>query len=333
MGFSAIKNVGIQVAEHIVAERNKGQFQSFDDFVSRMPSGDLNKKSLESLILAGVFDTFGVTRRSLFNVYEKMIEDAHKSVRDNVSGQLDMFSMGEESSISASAYDYPNLPEFSMRDLLRMEKELMGICFSGNFLATYKNHIEELRPDSIQDVLCGEEHGYKDRQSVRVAGMITGKTVKKTKNGEAMAFLTLEDSVGKIEIIVFPKQYEQFLTFLETDMAVCVTGQISLRENEATKIILNNVIMLQNDSEKKVVVKPPKGVRLCIKLPSLNCPEATQVYTLLRVHRGEFPVILYDASQNKYVKATGYETERSEALTSSLQKILGNRSVLWQEFS
>ena len=127
MGFSAIKNVGIQVAEHIVAERNKGQFQSFDDFVSRMPSGDLNKKSLESLILAGVFDIFGVTRRSLFNVYEKMIEDAHKSVRDNVSGQLDMFSMGEESSISASAYDYPNLPEFPMRDLLRMEISLLLI--------------------------------------------------------------------------------------------------------------------------------------------------------------------------------------------------------------
>ena len=334
MGLSSIKNVGVQVAEHIVAERKKGSFKSFEDFVSRMPAGDLNKKSLESLIMAGAFDAFGITRRSLISVYERIMEDTHKQIRDNVSGQMDLFSMDSTATTGSPTYEYPDLPEYSMGELLRIEKELMGTCFSGNLLATYENHISALKPEKISDILQGEEMGYSDRQTVRICGMITGKTPKKTKTGDVMAFLALEDTVGKMEIIVFPKAYEQYQHFLETERAVCVTGQITLRENEAPKVILSSVLPLESNSEmKKPVPPPPKGQRLCLKLPSLTSPQATGVFTLLRMHQGTIPVILFDASKEKYVKAAGYEVEKSEALDLALKNILGPRAVLWQEFS
>ncbi|MBR2336059.1 MAG: DNA polymerase III subunit alpha [Clostridia bacterium] len=252
-GLLALKNVGRQFIESIIRERNSGRFTSFDNFVERMSSvTDLNKRQVEAFIKCGAFDGLGVYRSQLLSSYETIIDSVQQKNRYNPAGQIDMFSIG---SIEAPTFTYPDIPEFDMREMLLLEKEASGMYFSGHLLDGYSKHIEDVDTVTIANIFEHDEDGeliYADRSKVKVAGIVNSVTLKSTKNDERMAFLTLEDKVGEIECIVFPKKYNELYHEIYVDAAIAIDGTISLKDEEAPKILVNNILSLvENKAYKK----------------------------------------------------------------------------------
>ena len=196
-GLLALKNVGRQFIEGILIERDvNGKFDSFEDFISRISQYDINKRMIESLIKVGAFDKLGAYRSQLLASYEAIIDTEQQKNRSNLTGQLDMFSALSADSAMKISFKYPNIPERPAKEKLKMEKEVAGMYFSGNLLDSYSEHIEQLVPQKISDIIGNDE--IADRQSVRLAGMITSVTFKTTKRNDRMAFITLEDKYGEI---------------------------------------------------------------------------------------------------------------------------------------
>ena len=332
-GFLQLKNIGQNFASAIVSCRSERPFSNFADFVERMAAFDLNKKQVEALIKSGAFDCFGLTRSTLLAVYENVIDEALAKKRSNVTGQLDLFSMTEQSHQESTRMSYPKIPEYPLRDLLRMEREIAGVCFSGHLLEGYDKHYNTLKPHTIFSVLQNEEDQFPERSAVTVAGIVTRKTVKKTKTGDPMAFVMLEDFGAEIEIVVFPKQYEANFQMFEPDSAICVHGNVSHKEDEAPKVIFlkGEFLSLNSDySEPKPQVNQKETKKLYIKLPSINSVKATQTLTLLQNNKGSAEVVLYDSESKKYVKANGYSTTISDRLLSTLKELLGESNVRYQ---
>ncbi len=265
-GLLALKNVGKQFIESIIKERNfNGKFTSFDNFVERMSEiSDLNKRQVEALIKSGAFDNLGKYRSQLLASYVTIIDNVMRKSKDNLAGQMDMFAIG---GIEAPEYDYPEIPDLSIRQKLMLEKESSGMFFSGHLLDTYSNHISDLSPISISEVCERDDDGgylYSDRDRVNVVGIITSVTVKNTKNNEQMAFFKLEDRQGEIECICFTRSYREFGTEIFLDNAVYVEGTISFKDEDQPKIIANTlVVLVENDRYRRnePVVKSDDKVR------------------------------------------------------------------------
>jgi DNA polymerase-3 subunit alpha len=277
-GLLAIKNVGRTFASAIIEERKNGKFKSFDDFVRRMINSDINKRTLESMIKCGAFDSLGTTRSSLTQCFEIILDGAHEKVRNNISGQMDMFSLAVSSSLPDSSYSYPDIAEYSLRELLLLEKESSGMYFSGHMIDDYSNNVEKINPDRISDILSAFSDGadseskYTDRASVRIVGIITDKRTKITKNGDTMAFLTIDDSYGEIEVIVFAKRYSSFAELLYSDNAIFVEGTVSVEDDDSPRILLNSAQELVSNSEytRTAEIKEAAEKRLFIKIDSVS---------------------------------------------------------------
>ena len=253
-GLLAIKNVGRQFADAIIKERSKKPFSSFDDFVSRIAGNDINKRTAESLIKCGVFDSLGVTRSSLMSCYEGIIDSEQERLRKNISGQLDLFSIAPSSvdTASNSNYEYPAIPEYSLKELLLLEKESSGMYFSGHMIDNYSEHIKSLGVIKISELIASNEDAstkYKERDRVKIAGIITAKKIKVIKNGDSMAFIKLEDRYGEIEVIVFSKQYSRFASELFNENAVVIDGTISYEDGDDAKILMTALEVLKSNSE------------------------------------------------------------------------------------
>ncbi len=269
-GILALKNIGEGFIDRIISERAVKPFSSFEDFVSRMYAKDMNKRQVEALIKSGAFDDLGVFRSRLLVAYERIIDHYQERGRTNISGQLDMFSMLEGGD-AASGFTYPELPELTLKAKLRLEKECAGIYFSGHMLEEYSKHIEKIAPAKIGEILDsftedGEEK-YTDKEKVTICAIVSRRQNKATKNGSQMAFVTLEDVTGEIEGIVFPKPLEGVGHMLTDEAAVCVIGQISQRDEEEPKILVDSVMLLVEDgkfadssAEKPESVQPTQPV-------------------------------------------------------------------------
>ncbi len=249
-GLLALKNLGEGFIERIRREREHGLFRSFEDFVERMYGQDMNKRQIEALIKSGAFDSLGVFRRKLLLMYERIVDHYQEKNRTNVEGQLDLFSMGVDVNAAPQNFEYPDVPELSFREKLRLEKECSGIYFSGHMLEDYSAHVQKISPVNTGDILSAfdeeqeSELSFRDKQTVTVCGILTKKQLKMTKNGAQMAFLTLEDRFGEMEVIVFPQVYEKVSGFLTVDIALAVVGQISVRDDEEPKLLCRSVLPL-----------------------------------------------------------------------------------------
>ena len=241
-GLLALKNVGKQFIEAIISERETGKFTSFDNFVERMSAmTDLNKRQVEALIKSGAFDGLGLYRSQLLAAYETLIDNIQQKNRNNPAGQIDMFSMG---TIEAPTFTYPNLPDYSIKEKLMLEKEASGMYFSGHMLDSYSKHIDDISPISLADITESDEQGeyiYSDKDRVEAVGIISAVSVKTTKKDEQMAFIKLEDKLGQIECLIFPKAYNEFYHMLYIDAAVHIKGTVSLKDEEAPKILVNEI--------------------------------------------------------------------------------------------
>ena len=252
-GLLALKNLGEGFIRRIVAERSERPFSSFEDFVERMYAKDMNKRQLEALIKCGAFDGLGVYRSRLLLTYERIIDHYQELGRTNVAGQLDMFSMGLDMGVGGEAFEYPDVPELSFRDKLKHEKECSGIYFSGHMLEDYSRHVAKIVPTQINAIMAAfdeeseNEESFADKQTLTVCGIVTRRQSKTTKNGAQMAFATLEDRFGEIEVIVFPKTFEEVGYMFAPDAALCVTGQLSIRDDEEPKLLCQSVFALDDD--------------------------------------------------------------------------------------
>ena len=334
-GMLAIKNVGRQFVEQILRERQKGDFLSFEDFVDRMAGGDMNRRQVEALIKCGAFDRLGVYRSRLLAAYEQILENAAARVRTNLTGQLDLFADVVEN-VPHSSFQYPDLPEFNIRELLMLEKESAGMSFSGHLLDDYSDHITAMKTESISNILqsyseeTGESDQYEDKQDLCVAGIITKRVNKNTRSGEGMAFLTLEDRYAEMEIVVFPKMLSKFSHEFYVENAVCVRGTLSLREGEAPKLLLSSITkLMSNDSYKKSssLQGGEGGQKLYVKLPTLQSPLCGQILGLAKAFPGRIPLILYGSEEKKYVAVKDAAVSTEEGLLSALRTLVGESGV------
>ena len=249
-GLGSIKNVGTSAVDEIVAERDRnGQFKDFKDFCERIQETNVNKKCIESLIKAGAFDEFNETRRTLMESFENILDTITSSNKKELEGQVNMFDLGGSDS-KEMKYTFKEFPEYSRKELLFMEKEMLGLYISGHPLDNIRHQIEmqtninsfQMRQMENTDEIGDEiRQEIKDGQMVKYAGIITKIKKKYTKNNKLMAFLTVEDLYGPTEIILFESAYQNCANVLMEDNIVLVNGRLSVREDEETKIVANQI--------------------------------------------------------------------------------------------
>ena len=354
-GLLAVKNVGKSFLDAIFRERAHGAFASFEDFVDRMPAGELNKRMVESLLKAGTFDTLGVYRSRLLRVYESMLERAAEKGRNNLDGQLDMFSMMMGASPEAAPKcEYPDIPEFGIREKLLMEKEATGMYFSGQMLDEYSRHVEELSPVPIAEYVS-DESDVVDKARATVAGIVTSVTLKNTRNGDRMAFFTLEDRAAEIECVAFARQYNEHGHLIRTDNALCVSGTVSLREDEPPKILVNALEQLIDNAhftpkvktEQKVSAEQPEKARrvqekaqsvpqnrqisgaqrVFLRVPSAGDSLYYKALNLVELFDGDFPAFFYFADEKRY-ETVPVGVAMSDYVLGELTALLGAENVI-----
>lgn len=257
-GLSAIKSVGDGVSDVISREvREHGEFTSLEDFAARLSNKEANKRTIESFICAGAMDSFGYKRSQLMAVYNEVIDKANKDRKDSVSGQMSIMDFLAPEEKKAFQIQYPDIPEFPLDELLAKEKEMLGVYVSGHPLDKYMDVIEKkvdiksidfIIEESDEDMVETEvdtEPKVTDGRRYNIAGTIDKVNIKTTKRGDTMAFITIEDLYGTLEVIVFPREYGNYKSIIREDAKVFITGNASVSEREA-KLILSTMESLDD---------------------------------------------------------------------------------------
>ena len=244
-GLNAIKSIGRPVIESIIAERKAGgPYVDLSDFIHRLPGKDVNKRVVENLIKSGAFDSFPANRRQMMLIYGQIMDEAAQKKKTELAGQMSLFDFAAEEDKEAFKVKIPVVAEYSKGDLLAFEKEVLGFYISGHPLEEYEEQWKRGISHVTTDFLPPEEGELPkvhDGERATVGGMITTKTMKATKTNKMMAFITIEDLVGTVEVIVFPRDYEKIGKMLNVDDKVFVSGRISAEEDRASKMILESI--------------------------------------------------------------------------------------------
>ena len=301
-GLSVVKNVGRSFIQRIVKEREEnGEFTGFSDFVSRMIDKDINKRAVESLIMCGAFDSFGIKRAQLMAVYEDVISSEGVSRKGNVLGQFSLFD--EE---TPTEIEFPNISEFSNRELLKMEKQTIGMYLSGHPCEEYSEKISKITKFTIGDVLSAierdEEGNFQivndkicDGMFIKLCGIISTRKNKITRNSSQMAFVTIEDVFGPIEVLVFPKILTRYSYLLQEESVVMIEGKLSIREDEEPKLLCERVSAIDN------IEDIPKTI--FIKIPTKDNSAIEKLKNISKNHSGDVAVCFYieDTKERLYV--------------------------------
>ena len=261
-GLGSIKNVGFAVVDSIVKERKEhGDYKSFTDFCERVQDKGVNRKCIESLIKAGVFDEFEQTRKTLMQSFEGIMDTIQDTAKKTYTGQVSMFDLGESrEETEKHKYIFNESEEYTDKELLSMEKEMLGIYISGHPLEKLRDeilrqtNINTIKMKELLELEEGKQAEYKDGQIVKYAGIITSIKKKFTKNNSIMAFVTIEDLYGQAEVIVFESTYMKAQDKLIEENVVLVTGRLSLREDQEPSIVAMNIEELKEKKEKKLVL-------------------------------------------------------------------------------
>ena len=244
-GLNAIKSIGRPVIESIIAERKAGgPYIDLSDFIHRLPGKDVNKRVVENLIKSGAFDSFPANRRQMMLIYGQIMDEAAQKKKTELAGQMSLFDFAAEEDKEAFKVKIPVVAEYNKGDLLAFEKEVLGFYISGHPLEEYEEQWKRGISHVTTDFLPPEEGELPkvhDGERATVGGMITTKTMKATKTNKMMAFITIEDLVGTVEVIVFPRDYEKIGKMLNVDDKVFVSGRISAEEDRASKMILESI--------------------------------------------------------------------------------------------
>lgn len=293
-GLNAIKSVGRPVLEGLLKEREKnGPFVNLSDFIERVQGKEINKRTVESFIKSGAFDSFPENRRQMMMIYGQIMDQTAQKRKTEFAGQMSLFDFAAEEDKEAFRIKVPQVPEYPKEDILAFEKEVLGFYISGHPLEAYESQWRDRITHVSTDFYApeeGEEAKIRDGERAVVGGMITAKTVKPTKTNKMMAFITLEDLVGTVEVIIFPKDYEKNSSLLNIDSKVFVSGRISAEEERASKMILERITPFEIP-----------GKQLWIQFSGLEEYESREkeLYQALMDSEGEDQVIIYIRKEKK----------------------------------
>ena len=263
-GLAAIKSIGKQVIQSIVADREEfGNFKNLEDFITRMSIKEvLNKKVIENLIKAGALDCLGGTRKQFMSIYLQILDHVNQEKKYAMTGQMTLFDLVEEEEKSQFEIRLPDVGEYSRENQLAFEKEVLGIYISGHPLdayeETWRNNISAVTPDFQPDEESGRSK-VRDGARETVGGLITDKTVKHTRTNQMMAFVTVEDLLGTVEVVVFPRDYEKNRTLLEVDQKVFIRGRVSEEDERPSKLICEKVIPFEQKKKELWIQFPDKA--------------------------------------------------------------------------
>ena len=329
-GLAVIKNVGAGVIDAIVAEREKnGPFTCYEDFVKRTAYLNVTKRVHEYLIKAGAFDAMGETRAALLMAFEAMLSATAEDKKRNIEGQISLLDEPMEEENKPPARVMPERPEFPAKKLLALEKESVGFYLSGHPLDDYAEEAEAVADYSVVEIMETDMSptAPHDDMNLTLCGVISFVREKLTKNGQRMAFITIEDLTGSIECLIFPKTYDMAKAFLAEDTVVCVSGRLSMREEEEPKLVVNQIQLLSEAVKKE---KPREESRkLYLKFSLGKDYLLDRVKPILSAHSGLVPVCIHieETKATAIAPKTLWVTP-GEELIDTLGQMLGKENVV-----
>ncbi len=245
-GLTAIKSVGRPVIQAIIEERNeRGEFKHLKDFIERMGGREVNKRTIENFIKAGVFDSLGGTRKQFMMIYIQIMDQVNQERKYSMTGQMSLFDLVDDEQKKEFEIPLPKVGEYEKENKLAFEKEVLGVYLTGHPLEDYEEKWKKSISRTTLDFQIDDETGrsrVRDGAKEIVGGMITNKTIKYTRNNKTMAFLTIEDLMGTVEVVVFPRDYERNQNYLNEDSKVFVKGRVSEEDDAPSKLICETII-------------------------------------------------------------------------------------------
>ena len=322
-GLTAIKNVGKAVIDNIVAEREaRGIYKNLEDFISRTAPLGVNKRAIENFIKAGAFDSFGATRKQMMMVYAQIVDSVNQDKKDTMQGQMSLFDIADEDQKKNYKMQMPNVGEYDNDQKLEFEKEVIGIYASGHPLSDMEEKWKRVITNMSLDFAVpeeGESYKIKDKSRVTVGGIITTVTRKFTKRGDQMAFLTLEDLVGTVEIVVFPREFDKYREILMEGRKIFITGEADIQENAPGKV---------KASEIKEFVQVPSELWIAFKDKEAYIAGEQKLISLLSENKGNDRVMIALAKerQRKMMPAQ-YRVDANKNFVEKLKEIYGEDLV------
>ena len=321
--LTAIKSVGRPVIASVVEERQeRGPFLNLQDFITRTSDRDVNKRAVESFIKAGAMDSLGGTRKQFMSVFSQLMDRAQKDRKNNLTGQMSLFDLVEEEDREGLTLKLPNVGEYPKEMKLAFEKEVLGVYVSGHPLEEYQKIWQKKITNTTADFAFDEEVGavrVKDGALATIGGLIAGKTVKYTKNNKVMAFLTIEDLVGSVEVVVFPKDYEKNANYLREDAKVFVQGRISVEEDKDGKLICEKMIPFATLPKK-----------VWIKFPDMEAFKAAEnsLFDALKDSEGKDSIVIYIENPKAMKELPrNMNVEADEVFLNRLRELFGKENV------
>ena len=327
--------MGRNLIENVVRERRNKPYTSLYDFCKRMHGSELNRRAVESLIKAGAFDCFGSNRHSMVEAVEGILKSIETDSRRNLEGQLDLFSVmsGEvQQSPQEDVYEIRPLAEYTPAELLQQEKEVSGLYLSGHPLDAYREKSARIGSHTIKD-LTGEDAHVQDGEKVRIVCAVVKNRMMTTKSNSMMAFTSVEDLTGTMEVIVFPRTLETFRDVLHDNAVVVIEGRLSIREDEPARLVAESISPIEGYNPVRPQANRPNQMRdaarrLYVRLPSRTSPEYAKVVNLLEIFDGDMPVIFYlEDTKQKLAAPRRLYTSGHPLFFEELQRIVGEKNV------
>lgn len=321
-GLSAIKSVGRPVIDALVEAREaNGEYRSLKDFIERL-TGTVNKRAIENFIKAGALDCLEGNRRQKMVVYSQIVDSIAQEKKNSFAGQMSLFDLVSEEDKKDYEIRMPDVEEYDKDMILGFEKDVLGIYLSGHPLEKYRNIMEKMISARTIDFQPDDETGIPkvyDGQKVIIGGMITEKTIKYTRNNKVMAFLTVEDLMGTVEIVVFPRDYEKWQTLINEDARVFIQGRVNAEDDKPSKLILEKVRAFDDI---------PREIWIQFKDREDYAQKEQELLNYLRGSVGTSAVVIYlkDVKAIKRLPA-GYHVQISDFLLEELKKKYGDSNV------
>ena len=321
-GLTAIKSLGKNVIDAMVTERNAhGPYKNLKDFMERLTTKEINKRTIENLIKSGALDSLGATRKQLMMVYAFVLDEVNRERKENISGQMSLFDFFSEEEKKEYEVQYPDVGEYDQAQKLAFEKEVMGIYVSGHPLEDYMDSMKKQITAKTTDFEPDEDTGHavvKDGYHYIVGGLLSGITVKLTKTNQNMAFLTLEDLYGTVEIILFPRDYQKYRDFLVEDTALYVKGRASVSE-ESGKLVAEEIIPMD---------QVPKEVWIQVENVSVFQEKQQALYDIIRQYPGEQGLVVYSRAEKAIKRLPSYQNISGVSrVIEALKELFGENNI------
>ena len=335
-GLAALKGVGRGFTKSILTCRETdGPFVSFLDFCKRMLEQDMNKRMLESLIRAGGFDSMGLRRSQLLDAYEQLLDSLTRNKRKNLEGQFDLFSQTEDGSEPTVELVLRDLPEFSPQELMTMEKEVTGLYLSGHPMDAYRELARNHGAIPIASVLedFAQPDGptrFQDGERINLAGVVSAAKTKTTKNNSLMAYVTLEDDTGSMELLAFSRVLEESGNYLQVNLPILVYGRISVRDEKAPQLMCDRVTPLNQVPDQPLHPGNPaeRTGKLYLRFDNENDPRFQRIKNLLILFPGNQQAVLYLSDTGRRL---GARCQLHPALLDELRELLGEENVVLKQ--